>query len=165
MTGSDPLAEIKDYRRISETIATAGQPTVDQLQIIAVEGFEVVINLGLHDAPDALEDENGFVESLGLRYEHIPVQWEQPTLQNFQDFVDVMHRYSSKKQFVHCAANKRVSVFMALYEICSCGLPKTSVLNELESYWRPNEVWRSFITQILNRSDASFPGHASPAQE
>jgi protein tyrosine phosphatase (PTP) superfamily phosphohydrolase (DUF442 family) len=154
MTGSDPLAEIKDYRRISEGIATAGQPTLEQLHLIAAEGFEVVINLGLHDAAYSLNDEQGMVKALGLRYEHIPVQWEQPTERDYQAFVDTLHQYRGQKQFIHCAANKRVSVFVALYQICDCGLPKTSVLNELESFWTPNEVWQTFITQVLDQSNA-----------
>ena len=150
MAGPDPLVEIKDYRRISETIATAGQPTIEQLQLVAAEGFKVVINLGLHDAPYSLEDEKGIVDSLGLCYIHIPVLWEQPTSKNFRDFAEVMRRYSGQKQFVHCAANKRVSVFVALYQICDCGQPKTSVLHELELFWTPNESWQAFISQMLD---------------
>jgi protein tyrosine phosphatase (PTP) superfamily phosphohydrolase (DUF442 family) len=146
----DLLAEIDSYRRISETVATAGQPTVEQLQVIATSGFDVVINLGLHDAAYALADEKGLVESLNLSYEHIPVLWEQPSVQDFEKFVDILHRYSKKKQFIHCAANKRVSVFMTLYQICDSGLPKDKVLRNLNVFWTPNEVWQSFMTQVLN---------------
>ncbi len=155
MTKSDPLAEIKNYLRISDEIATAGQPTAEQLHIIAAEGFEVVINLGLRDAAYSLADEQGIVESLGLRYEHIPVQWEQPTEWDYQTFVEVMHQHSGQRQFIHCAANMRVSVFIALYQICDCGLPQKPVLERLESFWSPNEVWQAYITRILSLCDAS----------
>lgn len=151
MTAPDPLNALYNYRRISNKIATAGQPTSDQFQAIAAEGFEVVINLGLQDADYALPDEQALVESLGLIYESIPVVWQEPTQQNFEQFLDCMHRYEGKKQFVHCAANMRVSVFVALFQVLEQSLPAEQVLNELEEVWTPNEVWQSFINQILKR--------------
>jgi protein tyrosine phosphatase (PTP) superfamily phosphohydrolase (DUF442 family) len=147
----DPLSTLYHYRRISNKIATAGQPTSDQFQAIAAEGFEVVINLGLQDADYALPDEQALVESLGLIYESIPVLWQEPTQQKFKQFVDCMHRHEGKKRFIHCAANKRVSVFVALFQILEQGLPADHVLNELEEVWTPNEVWQSFINESLKR--------------
>jgi protein tyrosine phosphatase (PTP) superfamily phosphohydrolase (DUF442 family) len=147
----DPLSVLSHYRRISNKIATAGQPTSDQFQAIAAEGFEVVINLGLQDADYALPDEQALVESLGLIYESIPVLWQEPTQQNFEQFVDCIHRHEGEKQFIHCAANNRVSVFVALFQILEQGLPADHVLNELEEVWTPNQVWQSFINQSLKR--------------
>jgi protein tyrosine phosphatase (PTP) superfamily phosphohydrolase (DUF442 family) len=147
----DPLSALYHYRRISNKIATAGQPTSDQFQAIAAEGFEVVINLGLQDADYALPDEQALVESLGLIYESIPVLWQEPTQQNFEQFVDCMHRHEGKKQFIHCAANMRVSVFVALFQILEQGLPADHVLNELEEVWTPNQVWQLFINESLKR--------------
>jgi protein tyrosine phosphatase (PTP) superfamily phosphohydrolase (DUF442 family) len=146
----DPFCAIHCYRRISDTIATAGQPTSDQFQAIAAEGFEVVINLGLKDADYALLDEQGLVESLGLVYEPIPVLWERPTPQDFDRFTDCMSRYEGKNLFIHCAANKRVSVFVALYQIYKQGLPSEPILYDLATVWTPNEIWQSFIEQVLN---------------
>jgi protein tyrosine phosphatase (PTP) superfamily phosphohydrolase (DUF442 family) len=77
----DPLSALYHYRRISNRIATAGQPTSDQFPAIAAEGFEIVINLGLKDADYALPNEQALVESLGLIYESIPVVWQEPTQQ------------------------------------------------------------------------------------
>jgi protein tyrosine phosphatase (PTP) superfamily phosphohydrolase (DUF442 family) len=147
----DPLSALYHYRRISNKIATAGQPTSDQFQAIATEGFEIVINLGLKDADYALLDEQALVESLGLVYESIPVVWQEPTQQNFEQFVDCMHRYEGKKRFIHCAANMRVSVFVALFQIKQQGLPADQVLSELEEVWTPNKVWQSFINQTLKK--------------
>jgi protein tyrosine phosphatase (PTP) superfamily phosphohydrolase (DUF442 family) len=146
----DPLCAIYCYRRISDTIATAGQPTSEQLRTIAAQGFRVIINLGLKDADYALPDEQGLVESLGLIYEPIPVLWEQPTTQDFEQFTDCMNRHKDKKLFVHCAANKRVSVFVALYRILEQSSPSEQAFHDLEAVWTPNEIWQSFVEQVLN---------------
>lgn len=150
MSIPDPLCAIYCYRRISDTIATAGQPTSEQLRAIAAQGFRVVINLGLKDADYALPDEQGLAESLCLIYEPIPVLWEQPTLQDFERFTDCLNRHKGKKLFVHCAANKRVSVFVALYRILEQSLPSEQAFHDLETVWKPNEIWQSFIEQVLN---------------
>jgi protein tyrosine phosphatase (PTP) superfamily phosphohydrolase (DUF442 family) len=113
----DSLSEIYCYCRISPLIATTGKATLSQFQAIAAEGFEVVINLRLQDADYALPGEQALVESLGLIYKSIPVVWQEPTQQKFEQFVDCMHRHERKKQFIHCAANKRVSVFVALFKV------------------------------------------------
>jgi protein tyrosine phosphatase (PTP) superfamily phosphohydrolase (DUF442 family) len=146
----DPLCAIYCYRRISETIATAGQPTSDQFQTITAQGFEVVVNLGLKDADYALPNEQGRVESLGLIYEPIPVLWEQPTIQDFERFTNCINRHKEKKLFIHCAANKRVSVFLALYRILEQSLSSEQAFHDLEAVWKPNEIWQSFIAQVLN---------------
>jgi protein tyrosine phosphatase (PTP) superfamily phosphohydrolase (DUF442 family) len=103
-------------------------------------GFRVVINLGLKDADYALPDEQGLVESLGLIYEPIPVLWEQPTTQNFERFTDCMNCHKDKKLFVHCAANKRVSVFVALYRILEQSLSSEQAFHDLDAVWKPNEI-------------------------
>jgi protein tyrosine phosphatase (PTP) superfamily phosphohydrolase (DUF442 family) len=155
MSATDPLTELYNYRQISDEIVTAGQPTVEQLAIVAQQGVEVVINLGLADADYALPDEQGLVQSLGLVYEHIPVQWEQPRVENFEQFADCMRRHENQKRLVHCAANKRVSVFMALYRILEDGWSVELAREELEAVWHPNPIWQNFMAQVLQNNDPS----------
>ena len=63
--------DVYNYIRVSEHIATGGQPTEAQLTAIAEAGCTTVVNLGLHDADYALPDEAGLVTSLGMAYVHI----------------------------------------------------------------------------------------------
>lgn len=153
MSATDPLTELYNYRRLSDAIVTAGQPTVEQFAIVAQQGVEVVINLGLADADYALPDERGLVQSLGLVYEPIPVQWEQPKVEDFEQFADCMRRHEHQKRLVHCAANKRVSAFMALYRILEGGWPVKLAMEELEAVWDPNPIWQNFMAQMLQNDD------------
>lgn len=153
MSATDPLTELYNYRQISDEIVTAGQPTIEQFAIVAKQGVEVVINLGLADADYALPDERGLVQSLGLVYEHIPVQWEHPRVEDFEQFADCMRRHEHQKRLVHCAANKRVSEFMALYRILEEGWPVELAMEELEAVWHPNLIWKNFMAQMLQNDD------------
>ena len=109
------IEDIINFLQLSDRIATAGQPTIDQYPAIAAANYRVVINLALNDSPGALADESEIARNLGLEYIQIPVIWTEPTLVDFQTFMNIMAKYSDQQVFVHCAANKRVSAFLYLY--------------------------------------------------
>lgn len=113
---TSPLDAIYNYRRVDESLATSGQPSESQLQAIAEAGYEVVINLALHDAPRySLPNETAFVQGLGMKYIHIPVQFASPTNEDLVLFFETMKTHSSCKIWVHCAANWRVTTFLGLF--------------------------------------------------
>jgi protein tyrosine phosphatase (PTP) superfamily phosphohydrolase (DUF442 family) len=151
----EKLADIYNFVRLSDRIATSGQPTVAQYPAIAEAGYQTVINLALKTSDNALPDEAAIATKLGLEYIHIPVLWEAPTLENFQEFTVTMNAREGKKIFVHCAANKRVSAFMYLYHLLDERCDAEIANAELTKIWQPNEIWQDFIdtierTQITN---------------
>lgn len=148
---TDPLARIYNYRWLGEALATAGQPTATELAAVARAGFEVVINLGLSDQPYSLANERELVEALGLDYVHIPVQWEHPTARDIDRFIEAVRAREGQRLFVHCAANKRVSAFMALYRMTVLGWSRQEAMRDLRESWEPNAIWREFIDAQLLR--------------
>lgn len=143
------LQGIYNYRRLTDLIATAGQPSEEELAAVAHAGFEVVVNLALHDAEYSLTDERRTVESLGLSYVHIPVMWERPLRADLERFFEVMDGLTGKRVFVHCAANKRVSAFMALYRQLRQGWSAEAVLPDVHAIWEPDDVWRRFLEEMI----------------
>jgi hypothetical protein len=77
LTG-ESLASIFNFLPISETVITSGQPTEQQLAVVQEHGYQTVLNLALGSAHNALADERSIVESLGMRYVHLPVEFDQP---------------------------------------------------------------------------------------
>lgn len=146
--------EIFNFRQLTPRIATAGQPTAAQLAAVAAAGYEVVINLALHTGDYALPDERGVVEGLGLRYEHIPVVWEQPTLADFDAFCAVMAQHAARRVFIHCVANFRASAFMFLYRVLVLGWPVADAAPDMAALWEPYDAWPAFIATALQRSAA-----------
>ena len=139
------LERIYNYRRLGDLIATAGQPTGEELATVAEAGFEVVVNLALHDMEYSLPNECRIVESLGMRYIHIPVVWERPTCDDLEEFFKIMDELTGKRIFVHCAANKRVSVFMALYRQQRQGWPPDVTMADVLAIWEPDTMWQQFM--------------------
>jgi uncharacterized protein (TIGR01244 family) len=143
------LADIYNYLKLDDSLATSGQPTEAQINDIAASGYQLVINLALAGTPHALPDEAASVQTAGMEYVHIPVIWDSPTRGNLQAFFAVLDANQGRKIFVHCAANMRVSAFMALYRILRLGWPPDRAYQDLHRIWTPNETWQAFIDACL----------------
>jgi protein tyrosine phosphatase (PTP) superfamily phosphohydrolase (DUF442 family) len=139
------LDAIRNFVAIDDIYATAGQPTEDQLRVVAEHGFEVVINLGLLDPRYCLPDEAGSVSRLGMLYHHIPVDFQNPTLADLERFCDAMLSARPRKTFVHCAANLRVSCFMSLFGERHLDWTPEQVNSHFRRLWSPNDVWQRFF--------------------
>ena len=147
---SDSFGDIYNYREVSSELATSGQPKENQLASIAAAGYDVVINLALHDDPRySLPDEPGSVHALGMSYVHIPVQFGAPTTDDLVTFFEAMERNRGRRIWVHCAANMRVTAFLGLYHVLREGWEIDRAFELMEGVWRPNEVWSAFIAAEL----------------
>jgi protein tyrosine phosphatase (PTP) superfamily phosphohydrolase (DUF442 family) len=149
---SQPITSIYNFRQATPDLATSGQPTEEQLRSMAVAGYQVVINLALHDDPRySLEDEASSVRSLGLDYVHIPVQFAAPTIPDLERFFDAMDIHKGQRVWVHCAANMRVTAFLGLYRRLRLGWSEEEAFELMNDVWQPNEVWSAFIRDRLGR--------------
>jgi protein tyrosine phosphatase (PTP) superfamily phosphohydrolase (DUF442 family) len=140
-----PVADIKNFLAIDDRLGTAGQPSEDQLREVAAGGYEAVVNLGLLDPKYCLPDEAGLATTLGLGYRHIPVKFDAPAPEDFAAFVEVMDAWAAKHVFVHCAANYRVSSFMALYGELRLGWTRERADAHARALWELNPVWTAFL--------------------
>ncbi len=150
---NDRLTCISNYLRIDDRLATAGQPNPFQFGLIKAAGYEVVINLALSTSTDALQDELAVAKSAWLEYIHIPVVWEKPTLMDFELFAQVMKRRQTKKCFIHCAKNMRVSVFIYLWRRLYEQVPHEMAQTAIDAIWTPNEIWQTFLESVLQRHE------------
>ena len=138
------LSEIFMWRRVDRCLTTSGQPTKEQLGAIKALGVTHIINLGLHTHEKALLDEAGNVRELGMEYIHIPVDFENPTEEDYDKFRTCMNELSGKTIHVHCIANLRVSAFLFRYRHGELNLPENDARNEMECIWRPGGAWARF---------------------
>lgn len=145
------MEDIYNFVKISHQIATSGQPTPEQIQAIKESGYQVVVNLALPTSTNALPDEKQIVESQGMQYVDIPVQWENPTIENVTEFFHVMEANTGKKVFVHCAANMRVSAFVYLYRRLHERISEEEAKKDLNKIWVPNDTWQKFIENVVER--------------
>ena len=142
------IENIFNYLRLDDKIATGGQPTEKQLALIRDEGYQIVINLALDTSDNALPDEKAVVESTGMQYIQIPIDFNHPTQEEFDLFCEAMQTHQDKKIFIHCAANLRVSAFMYLYRTLYQNMSEPEAKEDLHKLWQPNPTWQNLINTV-----------------
>jgi len=80
---------LPNYIKINEQISTSGQPIKKQFKKIAKEGFEVVINLAMHNK-GALKEEDKIVSKNGMMYIHLPITWKDPEIDRLKLFLKLL---------------------------------------------------------------------------
>ncbi|MHB8310658.1 MAG: protein tyrosine phosphatase family protein [Metallibacterium sp.] len=143
------LSGICNMRQLAPDLATSGQPDADELAAIAAAGYRLVINLALRDADYARADAAGTVRALGMDYVHIPLAFDAPTPQDLRTFFAVMDANRGKRIWVHCAAIKRVSVFLGLWLHLCRGVPLSAAFAPQREIWQPDALWSRFIADAL----------------
>lgn len=141
----DSLAKITNFHFVSNELASSGLLALDDYQHIKQYGFKHVINL----IPGDQTEERKTVETMGLSYEQIQVDWSEPTLQDFEDFVQLMKSYKEDKIYIHCEANYRASTFVYLYRVTQLGINQEIAKKDLVKIWQPSETWQEFIEKVL----------------
>lgn len=145
--------EIYNYLQVDERTITSGQPQEEQLRAAAEEGFTIVINLAPTSSRNALPDEAGFVQSLGLAYHYIPVDWNNPTEEDLTAFEAAMSQRPAGKTLVHCAANFRATAFYSLYALKHLGWSAEQAESFRASIWAGSDypVWETFIAEMKEK--------------
>jgi protein tyrosine phosphatase (PTP) superfamily phosphohydrolase (DUF442 family) len=154
---NNSLSEIYNFLDLSTVdnsvavprLATSGQPTIAQLPQIKAAGYQVVINLALLDSSNAVAAERSILEDLGLTYIHLPVSWESPKVVDFELFVQTLQKYQGQSIYIHCAANKRVAVFVYLYRRIYEKMSAALALADLEKIWTPNPIWQIYMDELI----------------
>lgn len=141
----ESLHEIKNFKFVAENLASSGMLDLSDYQYIKSYGFKHVINL----IPGMQLKERRHVESLGLSYEQIPVDWQNPTLKDFKQFVGYMKSYGDDKTYIHCQLNWRASAFVYLYRVTQLGVDKAQAKKDMLAIWEPENQWQTFIETVL----------------
>ena len=152
--------DISDLVQVTHRITTAGQPTLEQLEAVADQGYTLVVNLGKHDADYAVADEAGWVAQLGMDYVNIPVDFTAPDLADLTRFLNAMNLHHGEKCFIHSSGNKRATVFVSLYQIIANEITPEEGWLHVNSVWEPDMEWTRFFNDAIKafanavRSDA-----------
>ena len=151
------IEQARNYRKVSDRLATSGVVGADLLQSLGAEGFEVVVNLLPADSVYAVAGEEGIVKRQNIVYHSIPVDFAHPTPADFERFAEVMDAVRDKKVLVHCAANYRVSAFYSLYARSRGAWSEAQAREFVRSVWNPADYpgWPEFFRQVEATLDRS----------
>jgi protein tyrosine phosphatase (PTP) superfamily phosphohydrolase (DUF442 family) len=138
------IENIKNFSLLSESLASSGMPSQSELELVQQSGYQHIINL----VPGDFSDENVKISALGMSFEQIAVDWSEPTLADFQQFVRLMKTYNQDKVLVHCRLNYRASAFAYLYQTTQLGINEVTAQSQMQAIWEPNAIWLDFINEV-----------------
>ncbi|MBI5952959.1 MAG: protein tyrosine phosphatase family protein [Chloroflexi bacterium] len=145
------LEEIYNYLQLSDILHSGGMPTPEQVSSLAEDGIEVVVNLATPKSESWMPNEQERVEAQNIAYYGIPVDWDNPTRNDLNKFTAIMDKHKGGKILVHCQANYRATVFIALYRYNFLGWTEENAFKDVREIWNPSEypVWEKFIENSL----------------
>ena len=145
-----------NFVKVSDRIDTSGQPTLATLKDFTVTGYALVVNLAPPLSDGSILQEGGLVAQNGARYVNIPVDWNQPTYNDFQFFSDVLNSPTTDKVLVHCQINMRGSLFTFLYRVVHEKIDPATALEKMTLVWAPTDQWLEFAQMVLDRNSVEF---------
>jgi len=144
-----PLDQIINYTEYDSFYSSSGQVTARDLENLEKAGFERIIYIAFNDPKKALLNEDKLVMRLGMKYFHIPVEWNNPELTDFMAFASIMQMEAKKRTLLHCQVNYRASVFSFLYRVIYNEEDIAIAKLDMERIWKPNRIWKDFIFNVL----------------
>jgi len=138
------MNKITNYIKVNKQISTSGQPNKKEFKKIAKEGFDVVINLAMHNK-GALKEEDKIVSKNGMLYIHIPIEWKKPQKNRVMLFLKLLKQLEdeNKRIWIHCIKNYRVSVCMHLYK--KFVWQKSDLKFVAPKDYKPNKIWQRVL--------------------
>ena len=145
------MKDIFNYLKLSETLSSSGMPTAEQLREVADAGVNFVVNLATSKSEGWNPEEGSTFKQLGVDYLSIPVDWENPTRKNLDDFMEAMDAHKNDKVLVHCQANYRATGFIALYRMLRLRWKQEDAFVDVRKIWNPQDypIWNAFIEENL----------------
>jgi protein tyrosine phosphatase (PTP) superfamily phosphohydrolase (DUF442 family) len=145
-----PIKDSFNFRPITDTLTTSGVVGAERLRGLSAEGYQVLIDLLPESSPQAVADEREIVQSQGIDYVHIPVDFRHPRPSDFRAFAHALDAAPGKKIHIHCAANYRVSVFYAEYARALALWSDAEAEAFVGSLWEPRDYpgWPEFIAAL-----------------
>ena len=141
------LADLKNYQVNNAKMVSAGLPNKQHFEALKTMGVTHVVDL----IPDDRTEQMAWMKKLDFQYHNIAVDWQNPTLKNFHDYVSAMQQSEKTRgiTLTHCRLNWRGAVFTYLYRVTQLGEAEADAKQDMLAIWTPNDTWQHFINQVL----------------
>jgi protein tyrosine phosphatase (PTP) superfamily phosphohydrolase (DUF442 family) len=149
--------DAENTHQVFDWLWSSGQLSAADIGTLPALDIAVVINLAPPNSSNALAGEAELVSAQGLTYVQIPVDWQQPNPEQFNQFVGVMQAFAGRKVWLHCAKNMRASAFVYLYRKLILNQPEVQASWPLQAVWSPNPAWQSFIAAVTAQAKQTTP--------
>ncbi len=155
------ISGIRNAGKINEHLYRGAQPKEQGLAELKKLGVTAVVDLrGENQGKTAWERKH--VESLGMRFIHIPVSgWSPPADKQAGEFLSIFRDDPNQKIFVHCwLGDDRTGVFVAIYRMAIEKQPPAQALKEMY-YFGFNGLWHPAMKSFVR----GFPARLNSAPD
>ena len=108
--------DIEKFFKVSDQVATGGQPTEKQFIDLAREGYRTVICLRESREFDAASEQKA-ATSRGLAFINIPVDKDNPKPEEADQFLAALSHPKAFPVFIHCATGNRAAAFWMIRRV------------------------------------------------
>lgn len=106
-------AEIGQFNQQENQVFSSGQPTEEQLGVLADAGIMHIISLRTEGEIDW--DEAAVVESLGMEFHSLPVSGATLNSENAQSLENLLASLDGQPTLLHCGSSNRVGALKAIF--------------------------------------------------
>ena len=163
-----PAVKIKNFGQMDERFYRGARPKPEDYKDLVALGIKTVIDL----TEDPKEEERSSVESLGMKYVHIPmIAKKYPTEEATGTFLKVANDPATGKFFVHCAGGRhRTGAMGAIYRFQNYNWNFDQVYAEMKQYdfytsWG-HGAFKDFVKDYYDHMQlAKIAAQSTPAAE
>lgn len=147
-------ADLPNFAKVSNTFYRGAQPTRTGFSIISQLNIRTVLNL--RDDPKDWEKET--VESVGLRYIHMPMSaLRKPRDKDVSAFLKLMRDASAAPLFIHCQRGAdRTGVLSAIRRIEIDGWTALAAANEMVAFRGRSPALVLYVFQYYKRRNPTY---------
>lgn len=110
------VESIENFHRVSDRVATGGQPTPEQVAALADAGFNAVVNLR-EDAEFNDGPQFRAAREAGIRFVRVPVSMTNPTDASVGKFLAVTDEVELYPVYVYCAEGNRAAAYWMIRRV------------------------------------------------
>lgn len=126
-----PNIDIENFGQMDERFFRGSQPSEAQYKALKEMGISTIIDL----RKDSEDYSKSTVESLGMKYVHIPMTGWTTRDESVVEFLKQINDESNGKVYVHCAAGKhRTGLVGAVYRLENYGWDYDAAYKEMKNY-------------------------------
>jgi len=155
------IEEIDAYYRVSEEVATGGQPTGPQIEELGRAGFRTILSLRDPSEHDAVAEAEEAAKA-GLRFLSVPIARPVPSEAAVEEFLKVTDDAGICPVFIHCGSGNRVGALWMIRRVLRDGWDMEAAEREADRIGLSSEALRTFardyIREHATRAAAGEPG-------
>ena len=121
--------DIRNFLQVTPEFCTGGQPRIEHYARLKADGVKAVLNLR-QPTEHRAEEEQQAVEAAGLKYFNIPVNYQNPSDADVDQFLKITDDPANRPMFIHCTAAIRVGAFWAIRRVLRDGMTIDAALEE-----------------------------------